>query len=203
MRRRVLLTVGLAGAALALTACDAGPPQAAIDADALACPSGSDCYDEPRAVGPGGQLVVAADEFSFDIREGTAITGDVTFTLDNVGGAEHNIAIAGVAEEPFVAAPAGETNEGEIDLYPGEYTMFCDVPGHRASGMELTFQVFATEEEAQELTGEGAQEGSTEEPQDDQTEAEEEGGESIETEGEDGGTEDENDPASVDDPTEG
>lgn len=157
MRGRVPLLAAL-GAALALTGCTQSPPDEAIAAEPLACPSGSECYDEPRAVGPGGQLVVDGGEFFFEVEEGTPITGDVTFTLDNVGGTEHNIAIAGVAEEPFVAAPAGETDEGTIDLYPGEYTMFCAVPGHRASGMELTFEVFATEEEAQEATtGEGAE----------------------------------------------
>lgn len=154
MRVRVLFPVAVAGAALLLAGCDQGPPQEAIEAEALACPSGSDCYDEPRPVGPGGELVVTADEFFFEIEEGTAVTGDVSFTLDNVGGTEHNIEVLGAfgLEGEVVEAGSGETAEGAAPLFPGEYTIICNIPGHRAAGMEATIEVFATEEEAESAT---------------------------------------------------
>jgi uncharacterized cupredoxin-like copper-binding protein len=38
-------------------------------------------------------------------------------------------------------AGSGKSDELKADLKPGEYTFFCDIPGHREGGMEGTLTV--------------------------------------------------------------
>ncbi|MDX1659485.1 MAG: plastocyanin/azurin family copper-binding protein [Nitriliruptorales bacterium] len=121
-------------------------PEAAIDAQAF---NEERLNDPVRAVGPGGQLVVEAGEFFFDLEEGVAVDGDIEVTLDNTGGALHNFRIdAATGDNVKVEAAAGETATGTLNLFAGEYTFYCDVPGHRSAGMEGTLTVYRSEEEA-------------------------------------------------------
>lgn len=145
-------TLALSVAALAMSAAAcATVPEGAIEDAALECPSGSECYDPPRAVGDGGQMVVEATEFDFPEISGTWWAGDIEVTLENVGGAEHNIVFVGANEGSEVPqALGGETDTGTVNLFEGEYTYFCSIPGHRAQGMEGTLTVFPTQEEAEE-----------------------------------------------------
>lgn len=59
---------------------------------------------------------------------------DVTLRLVNEGVASHNLTIdgAGIAS-PVVAG--GEEIELVVNLPAGDYTIGCDVPGHRIAGM--------------------------------------------------------------------
>jgi plastocyanin len=152
-------TLGLfATTALLLAGCTT-VPDGAIDAQALECPPGTEGCDEIRPVGPGGELEVEMDNFYFNVVDGAPVTGDITVTAVNLGAAYHNIEFLGAAEgstfmggsdgDAVVGADGNETGEGIAALFPGEWTMICNVPGHRAAGMESTVTVYATEEEAQ------------------------------------------------------
>jgi hypothetical protein len=72
--RSLTLTIG--ALALAAAACGGGAPQEAIDAQPLACPTDSDCYDPPRAVGEGGQIAFDADEFVRSQRDVPVLAGE-------------------------------------------------------------------------------------------------------------------------------
>lgn len=157
---RASLTLGgvIAATALALTGCQS-VDQAAIDAEALACPEGSDCFDPVIPIGDGGALTVEMGDFFFEITEGAAIEGDVEVTVDNIGGQVHNFRIdAAAGDNKLVEAAAGEQQTGTLQLFSGEYTYYCDIPGHRASGMEGTLTVYTDEAAARDAGALGGDE---------------------------------------------
>ena len=145
-------TLALSVAALAMTAAAcATVPEGAVEDAALACPSGSECYDVPRALGEGGQMTVQAREFEFPDIDGTFWAGEIEVTLDNVGEAEHNIVFTGANQGSEIPqALPGETATATVNLFEGEYTYYCSIPGHRAQGMEGTITIYPSQDEAQE-----------------------------------------------------
>lgn len=148
--RRGKLSFAVLAAGVLLAGCQS-VPEAAIEAESLTDERRS---DPVVAVGPGGQLVVEAGEFYFELIEGVAVDGDIEVTLDNVGGALHNFRIdAATGEDKKVEAAAGSEETGTLNLFAGEYTYYCDVPGHRAAGMEGTLTVYPSEEEATPVGG--------------------------------------------------
>lgn len=150
---RLLLAVAVI--ALSGAACSGGVPAGAIDAEPRACPSDSDCYDPPRAPGDGGMISMQGDDFVFEKFEGEVAEGDIAVTLDNVSSGVHSLVFIGANEgsDQRIVANGGETAEGVVNLFTGEYTFFCDVPGHRAAGMEATLTVTAELTPAQQATG--------------------------------------------------
>ncbi|MGH8986804.1 MAG: plastocyanin/azurin family copper-binding protein [Acidimicrobiia bacterium] len=112
-----------------------------------ACGGGGDGNNDERGDGANPPLVgvpaleVVGDNLRF---EPDALTVDgerfnVAFTADDVF---HTFVIEGADGDDVVAAARpGETDRGGIELEPGEYVFYCDVPGHRAGGMEGTLTV--------------------------------------------------------------
>lgn len=163
-RGRVLSACMLTAGALLLTACGGGVPEGAIEAQGEACPTGSDCYDPVRPIGPGGSLDVEAFEWGFDIVEGVARDGTVEVTLENTGGTDHNITIdAAVGETQTIPAAAGETTTGELQLFGGQtYTYYCSIPGHREQGMEGELRVLLPDEEPTDIGADSGEEATAE-----------------------------------------
>jgi uncharacterized cupredoxin-like copper-binding protein len=130
----------LVAAALALSgaACSGGIPAGALEAERLACPEGSDCYDAPRAPGDGGTFAMNAGDFYFDDFEGEVAEGDIQIVLNNEAAGTHNIVFIGANEgsDPKVEANGGTEAEGVVNLFAGDYTFYCSIAGHRAAGME-------------------------------------------------------------------
>lgn len=170
MRRSLL---GLATAGLVLAGCS-NVPAGAIDAEAYECEPGTEGCDEIRPIGPGGELDLDMGNFFFEWNDGIAATGEVEVVAHNVSSDYHNVEFLGAAEgssflggndgEAVAGAMGNETGEGTALLFPGEWTVICNVPGHREAGMETTITIYATEEEAEEALEEF---GPTGQPQDD------------------------------------
>ena len=166
LRHARVLVLSVGALALGAAGC-ASVPAGSVDAAAVECPEGSDCYDVPRAIGEGGAFTIDAGEFFFENLTGTFWAGDIEVTLDNVGAAEHNIVVIGANEgsEQPVQALGGESATGTINLFEGDYIYYCSIPGHRAQGMEGELTVYATQDEAEEnleTATEDATDGATE-----------------------------------------
>ena len=108
------------------------------------------------AVGGGEEIRVIAGERSdgmfFDPAEITVAPGaTVTFVIKNEGSQDHE----------FESNQEGEAGIGEIIIPPGgtrrvswaapseaaTFPFYCDLPGHRAAGMEATLRVVPDREE--------------------------------------------------------
>lgn len=136
-------------AAAALLAGCTSVPEGAVTAAALVCPPGDPGCDPVQPVGPGGDLALDMGNFFFDVTDGISATGAVEVTVTNVSDAYHNAQFLGAADgSDLPEADGGTTGTGTVLLFPGEWTVICTVPGHRAAGMETTITVYATAEEA-------------------------------------------------------
>lgn len=155
-------TLGLVTAVGLLVVGCSPVPEGAVEAAPVACPEGSDCFDPIQPVGPGGEMSLEMGNFFFDVQDGIAVTGDVVVNVENLSDAYHNAQFLGAAENSGLPeAEGGETGQDTVKLFPGEWTVICNVPGHRAAGMETTVTVYATEEEAEQAQAEAG--GDTEE----------------------------------------
>ncbi|MBW3663085.1 MAG: hypothetical protein KY469_08300 [Actinobacteria bacterium] len=128
--------------ALVLGACQTAN-QDAIEAEGLAADTLS---DEPVPVGPGGSIEIETGDLFF-VYQGTStqneeITietaeGEIEVTVENIGAALHNFRVdAAMGETKKVEASGGNTETGTLALFSGDYVFYCDIPGHRAAGME-------------------------------------------------------------------
>jgi plastocyanin len=84
--------------------------------------------------------VVAKDSLRFDQDEYTAATGEVTIDYENDGSLTHTLLIEGVDDFKLAVASNGDTDEGTVDLEPGDYRIYCDVPGHESMEATLTVE---------------------------------------------------------------
>lgn len=122
MRRSTILA-GISLALLAITGCGEGEPTATGD-----------------SLDPGG-LVVVAEDIDFDRDRYEATAGAVEIGYRNDGSIVHTLVIEDVGDLDLEVESRGDVDSGRVTLDPGEYVLFCDVPGHRQSGMEATLTV--------------------------------------------------------------
>ncbi|HET6952623.1 MAG TPA: plastocyanin/azurin family copper-binding protein [Acidimicrobiales bacterium] len=128
LRRQQLVIGALAASAIVLGACG-GDDDGGSSGDGLTTQSG----------GAGEVTVVAQDTLRFDHDSYSADAGEVTITYENDGSLVHTLLIDGVDDFKLQVSASGDTDSGTVDLEPGEYRIYCDVPGH--SSMEATLTV--------------------------------------------------------------
>ena len=91
--------------------------------------------------GDGGDstlTVVAQDSLRFDQDEYTAAAGEVTIDYENSGNLTHTLLIEGVDHFKLSVTSNGDADEGTVDLEPGDYRIYCDIPGHESMEATLT-----------------------------------------------------------------
>ncbi len=85
--------------------------------------------------------VHAKDTLSFDKSSYSAPAGNVTIGYVDDGASPHTLRIEGQDQFKLAVNSHGQKVTGSINLAPGSYTIFCDIPGHRAAGMQATLTV--------------------------------------------------------------
>jgi plastocyanin len=83
--------------------------------------------------------VHAKDELKFDKDAYDATKGCVELKYVNDGSTAHTLLIKGVKD--FSKLSIGKEDSGAVELDPGTYTLYCDISGHEAAGMEATLTV--------------------------------------------------------------
>jgi plastocyanin len=101
------------------------------------------------AVEQNGKLQIAANpsgQLAYSTNKASATAGPVTVEMPNMSGVTHNLAIqAGTGPSGPILGATKFISKGAtsvtVNLKPGTYTFFCQVPGHRQAGMEGTLTV--------------------------------------------------------------
>jgi plastocyanin len=143
MKKLVALLAVTAFAAFGLAACGGDDDDDGGDTTAA-----QTAQTETAAGGAGGGSTVdvsspSGSELAFNQSELTAQAGPVTINYDNPQSTPHDVKV-----EDSSGSELGGTDlvsqgnaTATVDLQPGSYTFFCDVPGHREGGMEGTLTV--------------------------------------------------------------
>ena len=139
----LLLIVAVLGVGL-LAACgddDEEPPAADTTAQTATEPTAT----EPTDTAPAGPTVldIPASEQgpAFDVTEVSAPAGEITLRMPNPSSIQHNIAVDEPTETEGDIVGQDGVSEITVNFPPGEYEYYCDVPGHRESGMVGTLTV--------------------------------------------------------------
>jgi uncharacterized cupredoxin-like copper-binding protein len=124
---RVLAT--LAGFALLVASCGGGGGG-----------SSSGGYKPPS--GPSTETItVHAGNFYFKPDTLTATAGIATIDLVSDGGVHTFVFDNAYSGFQLEVSGAGDSQKQKIDLKPGKYTFYCNIPGHRSQGMQGTLTV--------------------------------------------------------------
>lgn len=124
----------LAAIALALAACGGGGTDDAADAGG----------DSAGSSEPGVISFVGDDQLQWAETEKTVEAVDGAFEVEITceGAVPHNVVFEGVQDDAIIAECEGnDTATGSVELEPGTYTYYCNIPGHREAGMEGTLTV--------------------------------------------------------------
>lgn len=108
---------------------------------ASACGGGGSSSDTVPA--DADVVVKATNSIAFDESEYSATAGEITIAYQNESSIRHTLIVIKDGEKvpdfKLVINKKGEVDSGPITLEAGDYTLFCDVPGH--SNMKADFTV--------------------------------------------------------------
>ena len=97
------------------------------------------CGGTAAAGPPPGAVQMSMTEYAFKPSNLELKSGTATLYLVNSGGQQHDMVIADangkVVARSELVQPGNTSNFGVSNLPPGTYGMYCDVPGHKESGM--------------------------------------------------------------------
>jgi uncharacterized cupredoxin-like copper-binding protein len=101
--------------------------------------SGPSGYQEPKGPVTGPLEVDALPSLSFQAKEFTVTAGVIQIDYADKGGTHTlNFDTTDPNLKQFeLSVPTGK-HSAKVDLKPGKYVIYCNIPGHRAAGMQAT-----------------------------------------------------------------
>jgi plastocyanin len=106
------------------------------------CGGGDDGSDGGTS-SPADLVVHGNDALKFDKDSYTARAGANVIQLVNDGSQPHTLLFDddSIDFDKLSVAGKGDADTGSVDLPAGTFTIYCDIAGHRAAGMEATLVV--------------------------------------------------------------
>ena len=103
---------------------------------------GASGYQEPKAPATGTLDVEALPSLTFQAKNFDVAAGVTQINYIDKGGTHTlNFDTSDPNLKQFeLQVPTGK-HSGKVDLKPGQYVIYCAIPGHRAAGMEATITV--------------------------------------------------------------
>ena len=142
--RRASAVLAVAGiAALGLAACGGGDD----NDDSTAASATPPATTTGGAAGGGGSTIDIStppgSDLAYDQSTVSAKSGRVTVDFNNQQATPHDVVIedSSGAELGKTDLISNSTADTTVELQPGTYTFFCDVPGHEEAGMKGTLTV--------------------------------------------------------------
>lgn len=89
----------------------------------------------------GAKITVRSFDIGFREKQLTAPAGTIEVEYVNEGSIAHDLMFEDVPNFELEVSKKGDVDSGTIELEAGEYTFYCEVPGHRGAGMEGTLTV--------------------------------------------------------------
>lgn len=122
---------------LALGACSSDDDEKVDKKPTPTTPAGDTTIGETA----GAKITVRSFDIGFREKQLTAPAGTIEVEYVNEGSIAHDLMFESVANFELEVKKKGDVDSGTIDLEAGEYTFFCEIPGHRGAGMEGTLTV--------------------------------------------------------------
>ena len=85
---------------------------------------------------------VTETEFKIALPKTSLAAGSYSFEVANEGKIEHDLVIEGTGvDEKTPTIEPGKTATLKVDLKPGNYDVYCSIPGHKQAGMDVKLTV--------------------------------------------------------------
>ncbi len=145
MRKAPVLFVATAMAVFGLVACGGDDNGSGSTSDVTATTTTA-TETTAGGGGPGGTVSISAaadGSLAYDQTSVTTKPGAVTIDFDNPASLSHDVRVEDSAGNQLGGTDLVSQGSASatVDLEPGTYTFFCDVPGHREGGMQGTITV--------------------------------------------------------------